>query len=86
MIKIESKFEAISNVEVIEHRRLVTPWFFVRLKSNSYKKLETKCFFFTVPCVFRGWERNNSHLVFEFDEGDLVEKLNFSIEKLLENK
>lgn len=58
----------------------------MRLKPNNYKKIETMCFFLVVPCMFRGWERNDKYLVFTYDEGDLVEKLNVAADKLLEEK
>lgn len=56
------------------------------MKPNNYKKIETMCFFLVVPCMFRGWERNDKYLVFTYDEGDLVEKLNVAADKLLEEK
>lgn len=36
MIKIESKFIAESESLVIQHRRLVTPFFYIKLKSIEY--------------------------------------------------
>ena len=42
MIKIERIYERLRKDVVAVHRRLVTPFFFVRLKSKTYTRYENK--------------------------------------------
>jgi len=54
MIRIESKFIAESEVLVTEHRRLVTPFFFIRLKSRTYYYRESVPYVIYWPLFFCG--------------------------------
>lgn len=63
MIKIESKFIAESETKVIQHRRLVTPFFYIKLKYFTYEYLLNRPrlagwpFFFMYK--FTGWIDDN---------------------------
>ena len=73
MIKVESVYEVVSNVEVVEHRRLMTTWFFVRLKPNKYKKIKCMagCWIIPIMLPFVGWEKNDKTLIFGDDDKHL---------------
>ena len=53
---IEYKFIADDAEHVTEHRRFVTPWFYLRLKDFEYCWLNELHYVFGIPCRFKGWK------------------------------
>ena len=60
MFKYQNYFIATDANHVTQHRRFVTHWFYVRLKSVNYIKIKDHpviydMFFFSMAGVFTGW-------------------------------
>ncbi len=54
--RVESYFIATDSNHVSEHRRFVTPWFYVRMKSVHYVKVSRlPQFFFGMVLYYSGW-------------------------------
>ena len=61
LFRTESYFIATDSNHVSEHRRFVTPWFYVRMKSVHYVKVKNvpvvyPCMFFYMAVVYSGWQ------------------------------
>ena len=82
---IESKFIARDSHNVTQHRRLVTPWFYVKLKPLKYTFREKELLFlFTVPCRFTGWvNEDNDYRVYEFENKELIAGLDSAVKSLI---
>lgn len=60
LFRTESYFIATDSNHVSEHRRFVTPWFYVRMKSVHYVKVSKQPqFFFGVTLYYSGWTVDN---------------------------
>mgnify|MGYP001558846621 CR=1 FL=1 len=60
MFKYQNYFIATDANHVTQHRRFVTPWFYVRLKSVNYIKIKDHpviydMLFFSMAGFFTGW-------------------------------
>lgn len=67
MFRIESKFVAESETKVVQHRRLVTPLFYIKLKSFTYRHLSNKprCIGWPVFLMYKftGWVDDNNLII-----------------------
>jgi hypothetical protein len=67
MFRIESKFVAESETKVVQYRRLVTPLFYIKLKSFTYRHLSNKPRYIGWPVFliyeFTGWVDDNDLII-----------------------
>lgn len=82
MIGIESKFVAIDDKTVVEQRRIVTPWFYIKLKCNSYGKVETYVHLIYLSFKFKGWQKNNKYLLFESSDSKTITLITEAVQKI----
>lgn len=68
MIRIESLFLAESETKVVQHRRLVTPFFYIKLKSieyNHFKDEKVVVWLFTAFFIYKktGWRSDKDEWI-----------------------
>ncbi len=68
MFKYQNYFLATDANHVTQHRRVVTPWFYFRLKSIRYTKVKNvpvvySCIWFYMAGIYSGWTDNSDKLL-----------------------
>jgi len=62
MIKIEKKLVKTDDV-IFEYKRLVTPFFYIRLKTVKYRFFERRVSFYGISGIHKGWKNDKGEYI-----------------------
>lgn len=81
MIKIETKFDKLRQNTIAVYRRVLTPFFYVNLKTKTYKRSQWPVNFYGLIGVYTGWRCNGDVVT----DRELITKLDAANKRVTGN-